>query len=222
MPISFKAYLNEGVNDPAIFKAVFLAGGPGSGKSFIVGKTALTALGFKLINSDPAFEVMLKKADLKPTPETIASETGQEIRAKAKALIGKKLKLALDGRLGLVIDGTGKDYNSIHTQATELKALGYEVMMLFVNTNAETALLRNRKRSRSLPDDLVRDMWNDVQKNIGKFQLLFGSNMLIIDNSDEADYKKATLSAYRKIADWVKIKPNRPEAKRWIAANYRK
>ena len=27
--------LNEGVNDPGIFKAVFLAGGPGSGKSFV-------------------------------------------------------------------------------------------------------------------------------------------------------------------------------------------
>ena len=26
---------NEGVNDPGIFKAVFLAGGPGSGKSFV-------------------------------------------------------------------------------------------------------------------------------------------------------------------------------------------
>jgi hypothetical protein len=36
--IKFSQYLSEGINDPAIFKAVFLAGGPGSGKSFIVGK----------------------------------------------------------------------------------------------------------------------------------------------------------------------------------------
>ena len=27
--------LNEGVRDPGIFKAVFLAGGPGSGKSYV-------------------------------------------------------------------------------------------------------------------------------------------------------------------------------------------
>ena len=52
----FKSFIAEGVNDPAIFKAVFLAGGPGSGKSFVVGKTALKALGFRLINSDEAFE----------------------------------------------------------------------------------------------------------------------------------------------------------------------
>ena len=28
-------YLQEGVYDPGIFKAYFLAGGPGSGKSFV-------------------------------------------------------------------------------------------------------------------------------------------------------------------------------------------
>jgi hypothetical protein len=39
--------LQEGVNDPAIFKAVFLAGGPGSGKSFIAGKTGLGSFGFR-------------------------------------------------------------------------------------------------------------------------------------------------------------------------------
>jgi len=34
---SFYSFLEEGVNDPAIFKAVFMAGGPGSGKSFVTG-----------------------------------------------------------------------------------------------------------------------------------------------------------------------------------------
>ena len=50
--ISFAEHIkdiDEGINDPAIFKAIFLAGGPGSGKSFIVGKTGLTSLGFKVV-----------------------------------------------------------------------------------------------------------------------------------------------------------------------------
>ena len=34
--IKLKALITEGVYDPGIFKAIFLAGGPGSGKSFIV------------------------------------------------------------------------------------------------------------------------------------------------------------------------------------------
>ncbi len=113
--LSFKQFINEGVNDPSIFKAIFLAGGPGSGKSFIVGRTALTSLGFKVINSDIAFENALKKVGLKPTPEDIYSPKGQEVRGQAKALTTKMMQLAIDGRLGLVIDGTGKDYEKIET-----------------------------------------------------------------------------------------------------------
>ena len=87
----FIEYLEEGVNDPAIFRAVFLAGGPGSGKSFVVGKTALQPLGLKLINSDPSFEAALKKAGLTTSPEDIASAQGQAARVTAKRLTGKKM-----------------------------------------------------------------------------------------------------------------------------------
>ena len=52
--INFKQ-LVEGVYDPNIFKAFFLAGGPGSGKSFVVRKTT-GGLGMKVVNSDTAFE----------------------------------------------------------------------------------------------------------------------------------------------------------------------
>ena len=47
--------LIEGVYDPNIFKAFFLAGGPGSGKSFVV-RRATGGLGLKIVNSDTAFE----------------------------------------------------------------------------------------------------------------------------------------------------------------------
>ena len=142
--IEFKEYeqICEGVNDPAIFKAVMLAGGPGSGKSFVVGKASLISLGFKLINSDNSFEKALKKAGLTTNPDDIASAQGQELRAKAKGLSNKQMDLALRGRLGLVIDGTGKDYKKIKKQVDELRAIGYAVHMIFVNTDLETALAR--------------------------------------------------------------------------------
>lgn len=217
---SFKQFLDlqEGVNDPSIFKAVFLAGGPGSGKSFIVGKTALTALGFKVINSDDSFERALKKVGLKPTPEDIYSPLGQEVRGRAKALTKKKMELALQGRLGLVIDGTGKDYEKIQKQATELRNMGYEVAMIFVNTDLDTALERNRNRERSLPDDEVRKMWEGVQKNLGKFQNFFRQKMFIVDNSSGSNYEGAVLSIYKKIAQWAKTPPASSSAKKWIDA----
>ena len=208
--------LEEGVYDPAIFKAVFLAGGPGSGKSFTVGKTALPALGMKIVNSDDKFEAALKKANLEMTPENIFSPIGQELRKGAKGLTAKQMKLFIDGRLGLVIDGTGKDYAKIKKQADKLKELGYEVAMIFVNTDLDTALNRNRKRSRSLPDEQVKKMWSDVQNNIGKFQSYFKQEFTIIDNSEGIDIERGTLNGYKKMKKFVDAEPKSPIAKKWI------
>jgi dephospho-CoA kinase len=215
--LSFKQHLEEGVNDPAIFKAVFLAGGPGSGKSFIVGKTALQSLGFKLINSDVSFENALAKAGLKTTPEDIYSEKGQMLRIKAKALTAKQMKFAVDGRLGLVIDGTGKDYEKIKRQVIELKKIGYECAMIFVNTDLDTAIHRDSQRDRSLGAEEVTTMWKAVQNNMGKFQNMMGNHMYIVDNSEGSNYVGATNSVYKRIGAWSKQDPTMPQAKAWLA-----
>lgn len=207
----------EGVNDPGIFKAVFLAGGPGSGKSFIVGKTALPALGMKLVNSDPAFERGLKKAGMEMSPENIYSPKGQEIRTRAKAITKNQMQNYLNGRLGLIIDGTGKDYVKIQKQAMELRKLGYDVAMIFVNTDEDTALKRNQMRPRSLPDATVSKMWKDVQKNLGYFQSFFG-NFFIVDNSEGADYEKQSMDVYKKISAWSKKLPKNRAVTSWMKA----
>ena len=206
----------EGVNDPSIFKAVFLAGGPGSGKSFVVGKTALKALGFRLINSDDAFEKGLKKAGLTMDPDDIFSAQGQAVRATAKAITGKVMTRAIEGRMGLVIDGTGKDYAKIKKQVDLLRQIGYAVHMIFVNTDLETALDRNDKRPRSLPKDAVTKMWKDVQKNIGKFQALFRNRITIVDNSEGSDIEKQSLEAYKDIKTWAAKPPENAIAVKWI------
>jgi len=215
--IRFKQYISEGVNDPAIFKAIFLAGGPGSGKSFIVGQTALTALGMRVVNSDDAFEHAMNKAGMEMNPENIFSVKGQEMRGRAKTLTGKKQELYLKGRLGIVIDGTGREYEKIKNQSVELQRLGYDTAMIFVNTDKETALARNRARARSLPDAEVAQMWQAVQNNIGKFNGHFGRNFIVLDNSDGADWKRGTQRGYKWAAKFTRQEPTKPVAKKWIA-----
>lgn len=210
--------LEEGVNDPAIFKAVFLAGGPGSGKSFIVGQTALTSLGLKLVNSDDAFEVALKKAGMAATPDNIFSDKGQALRHRSKKVTARRQDRYIEGRLGLVIDGTGKDYAKIEKQKKALETLGYETMMILVNTDEPTAQARNKMRDRTLPDAQVKTMWSQVQNNIGKFQNLFGQNFIIVDNSEGSNYKGGVMSAYRKMMRWTKTPPANYRAKKWISA----
>lgn len=214
--LRFSKYLEEGVNDPAIFKAIFLAGGPGSGKSFIVGKTGLTSLGYKVVNSDDAFENAMKKAGMEMNPDNIFSPKGQEIRGKAKRLTGTKEAIYLKGRLGLVIDGTGKDPDKIAEQAKKVKALGYDVAMIFVNTDLDTAIKRDAMRSRTLGAKGVTEYWKAVQRNIGKFQRMFGKpNFLVVDNSEGKNYEKETLTAYRDATKFTN-KPVNAKAKKWI------
>ena len=218
---SFSEFLNEGVNDPAIFKAVFLAGGPGSGKSFTVGKNgaALAALGFRVVNSDTAFERAMDKAGLEMNPESIFSAQGQNLRAGAVELTNKQKDLYLIGRLGLVIDGTGRDAAKILRQKTQMEQLGYETAMVFVNTDLETAVGRDAKRGqdgRSLGSAEVSTMWKAVQKNIGTFQSAFGSNFYVVDNSEGSDFKRDTLRVFKSIGKWSKRSPKNRVAQAWI------
>ena len=76
---------NEGVNDPGIFKAVFLAGGPGSGKSFVGGEVfaipsanSFSPAGLKVVNSDPEFEYFLKKQGI--DPKTLGKMTDKQFQ----------------------------------------------------------------------------------------------------------------------------------------------
>src|SRR6056300_1100124 len=207
--------LQEGVYDPNIFKAIFLAGGPGSGKSYVVRKTT-GGLGMKIVNSDDIYEKMLKDAGLEPTPEDIFSDEGQAIRVRAKSTTKVMQGNFLQGRLGLIIDGTGKDYDKIAKQVAGLKNLGYECYMIFVNTSLETAQERNRMRSRTLPEDQVTQMWNGVQQNIGKFQRLFGaSSMIVVDNNDAGE--DVFNKVWKRIAMLVRKKVTNHIAKNWIS-----
>lgn len=216
--------LEEGVNDPAIFKAVFLAGGPGSGKSFIVGKTGLVNIGMKLVNSDDEFERRLKNAGLdKSNPDDIYSPQGQALRGKAKKTTKNKQDMYITGRLGLVIDGTGKDADKMIRQRKQLEDLGYDTAMIFVDTDLETSMLRNKKRDRKLPDAEVKTMWKEVQSNKKRFKSLFGKNFAIVDNTDQgskdANLKLAdreTLVAYKKMVKFANAKPTKETAKNWI------
>jgi len=207
--------LQEGVYDPNIFKAIFLAGGPGSGKSYVVRRTT-GGLGMKIVNSDDIYEKMLKDAGMDTTPEDIYSDKGQEIRVKAKGVTKRMQGNFLDGRLGLIIDGTGKDYDKISKQVAGLKSLGYECYMIFVNTSLDTAQAQNKKRKRTLPETEVSTMWNEVQQNIGKFQRLFGgSSFIVVDNNmaGEDVFEKV----WKRIAMLIRKKVSNPTAKRWIS-----
>ena len=213
-------YLQEGLYDPNIFKAFFLAGGPGSGKTFVT-RGAFGGTGLRVINSDQAFENALKKNNLSLKMPDSESEARDMLRARAKATSDKTLDLSIKGRLGMVIDGTGRDYDKINLQTSLLKQLGYDCYMIFVNTSLDVALERNRRRERTVPEYITRNSWTKVQSNIGRFQNLFGmENMIIVDNSkDDKELTTVVMSKVDKnVRRLLRNKVKSYTAKRWMAS----
>jgi len=212
-------YLQEGLYDPNIFKVFFLAGGPGSGKTFVT-RAAFGGSGLKMINSDNAFEMALKRNNLSLKMPEDEAEARDIVRARAKATTGNMLDLAIKGRLGMIVDGTGRDYDKINQQKALLQSLGYDCYMIFVNTSLDVALARNAQRERSVPEYITRKSWTAVQANIGKFQSLFGmGNMIIIDNSkDDKELTTIVMNKCSKaVSRLLRNKIKSYTAKRWMA-----
>jgi dephospho-CoA kinase len=211
--------LQEGLYDPNIFKAFFLAGGPGSGKSYVA-KKSTGGTGLKTVNSDDAFEHLLTKAglSLKMPPEE--TEPRDVVRDKAKELTAKVQKNYLEGRLGLIIDGTGRESEKILRQKAKLEELGYDTYMIFVNTSLDVALKRNTERSRSVSEAIVVKSWKDVQANIGKFSNMFRQGFIVVDNNDAGeDVFKAV---YKRVKGLLRKKVKNTRAKNWMASELAK
>ena len=207
--------LQEGVYDPNIFKAFFLAGGPGSGKSYVVRKTT-GGTGLKSVNSDEAFELLLKRAglSLKMPPEEFDRKEVQ--RARAKELTRAKQKNYLEGRLGLVIDGTGKDVDKILAQKAGLEELGYDTYMIFVNTSLDVALKRNAERPRRVAEPIVVKSWKDVQANIGKFSNMFRAGFIVVDNNNAGE--EVFTDVWKRVKGLLRKKVQNTRATNWMAA----
>ena len=211
-----------------------MAGGPGSGKSYVASE--LFALpksddfgsvsydnGLKLVNSDRAFELLLKKAGIDMAELMKMKDADEEqwslamgIRDRAKKLTKGTQEMYIQGRLGMIIDGTGKNYGKIENQVKKLRELGYDCYMVFVNTSLEVALERNAARDRKLPQDMVTKMWDEVQQNLGKFQRLFKAKRFeIVDNSKYGDSTPIDLVS-KEIRKFLKQPVSNPIGKKWM------
>ena len=206
--------IKEGLYDPGIFKAFFLAGGPGSGKTFVT-KKITGGLGLKNVNSDTAFETALKKAGLSLDMPASQEKERDEIRARSKQLTAKRLDLYIMGRLGLVIDSTARDTKKIEIGLSALKRLGYDCYMVFVNTSLDVALARNAKRDRKVPRDITIKSHKQIQANMGYLQRIFGmKNFIVIDNNKfNEDILEKSYKMVRKV---VKKPIQNYTAKMWL------
>ena len=175
----------EGPHDPYRYKAIFFAGSPGAGKTYVARKLADVFYGLKQVNMDIIFKQLMTKKNLswKMPPEEEPEREKQ--RQRSKELVAKQQQSHTKGGLGLLIDSTGRIRGTIKRIKDELEEQGYETTMIFVITDLETALRRNRERERTLPDKLIHQNYEVIEQNLGEFQRMFKA-VYVIDNSESA------------------------------------
>lgn len=233
-----KQTLLEGVYDPGIFKAFFLAGGSGSGKSYSAEKSTGSAagkfqwhddmekltpgrtgpFGLKVVNSDEQLEFGLMKAKMHSDMTKYSDAETMEkerIREKGKKITKKKEQMWINGRLGLIIDGTAKNPAKLSSRIKTLTDVGYDTYMIFVNTSLDVALQNNAGRSRRLPDETVTATWAEVQQVKGQLSNLFpGGFVEIVNNRAGEDVFR---KSFVEIGKLMKRPPSSLIAKAWIA-----
>ena len=221
--------LREGVHDKGIFKAVFLGGGPGSGKDYVLSKT-LDGHGLTEINSDKALEYLMDKEGLDKKMPDNEEEQRNAVRKRAKNVTELRQRLALHGRNGLIINGTGDDPEKYARIKDMLEKLGYETSMIMVNTADEVSKQRNIERGqrggRTVPENIRTEKWQAVQDARPMFGKLFRDNYVEFDNSEDlrtappevVDAKTKELDGiFKNIQKFVNKPPKNEDAKGWIA-----
>ena len=175
----------EGPHDPYQYKAIFFAGSPGAGKTYVARQLAGVFGGLKQVNMDIIFKHLMTKKNLswKMPPEEEPEREKQ--RQRSKELIAKQQQSFADSGLGLLIDSTGRITGTVRRIKDELEDKGYETTMVFVNTDLQTALRRNKERERTLPDKLIHQNFDIIEQRLGEYQRMF-NDVHVIDNSESA------------------------------------
>lgn len=195
--ITFKQYLEESINDKGILKALFVVGIPGAGKSYTVSQLK-GAISPKVVNSDIATEYYSKiknrEADV---------EFWKEIRDDVKRVTRGGLAQYLNSMLPLFVDGTSNDASNILGRAGILESIGYDVGMVFINTDLNVALDRAKKRAeeigRHVDEDFIRLVHKLGEDNKEYFKGKFSFFKEVNNNPGELD-NAAILKIFKQVS----------------------
>lgn len=180
--------IHEGVNH-GMFKAIFVSGGPGSGKDIII-REAIAEQNAVEITSTTAISILNDKHKL--------YEFSRDARREA-----------IRQRSPLIITGTTNEQFNILTIREELEELGYETLMVFVNTSDESSKKRNEGHERMMAESVRKERWEVTQLVAEKFNQEF-TKYLEFDNSVdlneandfETSEKEEDISLIYEMSNW--------------------
>ena len=192
--------LHEDVNR-GLFKAVFVTGGPGSGKDVII-REAIAEGRIVELNLVQAQDYLADKQKL--------SEKTNDFRREG-----------IRNRGPLIINGPADDKDRIAYIKEELEELGYNTMMIFVNTTDEVSKERNSLLSRMMVESVRQDKWSKSQRNTKYFTEAFKS-FVVFDNTGSISEKEQDIhDIYESTTNFLDSTVLNETSKDWLNRNNR-
>ena len=192
--------LHEDV-DRGLFKAIFVTGGPGSGKDIII-REAIAEGRITELNFIQARDYLGDKQKL--------SEQSKDFRREAIRTRGP-----------LIINGPADDNEKIAQIKEELEELGYETQMIFVDTSDEASKERNSLLSRMMVESIRQDKWAKSQRNTKYFTEAF-KNFVPFDNTGDIQNKEQDIhEVYDLTKEFLDSKVTNETALNWLENNHK-
>jgi hypothetical protein len=212
--MTFKQYIDEGINDKGILKAMFVVGIPGAGKSYTVSQLK-GGISPKVVNTDHSTEFLSKKFKIPSNDETWKSF----FRDRTRPLTTGLLFNYLNGMLPLFVDGTSNDVSNILGRAGLLESIGYDIGMVFINTDLDVAKERAVKRGEEIDRHVNREFIEKVhalsQENKEYFKGKFDFFKEVNNNPGELD-DAAMLNIFRQTTGFFSQPVENPVGKRTL------
>ena len=185
--------------DHGRFKAIFVTGGPGSGKDIII-REAIPSTKIVELNLIQARDYLADKQKL--------SEKTTDYRREA-----------IRNRGPLIINGPADDNEKITYIKEELEELGYETMMVFVNTTDEASKERNSLLNRMMVESIRHDKWEKSQQVARQYEKMYG-NFNVFDNTGDLESKEFDIhEIYQTSRDFLAKTVINESADEWLIKN---
>jgi hypothetical protein len=165
--------LTESVHtpEPPLYKAMFLVGGPGSGKDFLL-KRVFEGCGLTEISAEKIYDHLMHS-----TTKSLSKLMISDLRSR----------LVLEGSQGIIVNGSAEDADKIVHIAELLESVGYSTAMTFVSTTDESSQHRNQLRGhrggRCMTESIRHEKWERSQQALDRFKDLFEEDLIVFDNS---------------------------------------
>lgn len=204
---SFRNFLNEGINDKGIFKAIFMGGTPGAGKSYVIKSVKSGNIEPKIVNVDKFLEFLSVQRNIDISDA--GSDPFKALRDESKKLSKKELANFINGALPLFIDGTSAKINNMVQRMGILEFFGYDIGMVWVQTDLDQALERARKRKRDVPEDFIKQVNEVSLKNKEFFKSKF-KFFVEVSNNDGELTDKVIKKVFNKVSGFFNKPINNP------------